>query len=246
MNKKYIFLPVLLLCGLFIASCTSNDSPVTPSPVGSIYVTSTPATAQIWLDGTLTGKVTPDTLTNVSVGSHTVILKLTDYFSDTVTVTVQEGITTTLTRTLVSDKSVTNYGPIQIWETVGTSASQPSGIILRSGRASSITSGGKDSVDVYYSSNGYVVATAFNINSRPTSFYVGSANNLTDGVASPPATVSWLTQVNDTQNNYFFLFDADLHYSKMIITERGGGTVGNPAWIKVQWLYNNKPNDQRF
>ena len=235
-----------MLFGLLLASCTSSDNNPVSSPVGSILVSSSPASAQIWLDGTNTGKVTPDSITNVAVGNHTVILKLTNYLNDTVTVTVSEGLQTTVNRILASDKSVTNYGPIQIWETVGTTASQPSGIILKTGRASSIATGGKDSVDVYYSSTGFVVTTAYNINGRPTSFYVGSSNALTDGVSSPLATNSWVTQVNDTQNNYFFLFDADSHYSKMIITDRGGGTPGTPAWIKVQWLYNNKQNDQRF
>jgi hypothetical protein len=250
MKIKYVFLFLLMLFGMFLTSCTNNsNNPVTPNPVGSIFVSSTPASAQIWLDGTNTGKVTPDSVTNINVGSHTVMLKLTDYLNDSVTVNVQEGLQTTLNRTLVSDISITIYGPVTVWESADPLATDPSGIVLKSGQAVSIGSSTYGPVDVYYSSNGYVVATAYGLHNntgRITSFYVGSSNNLTDGVSSPLATNSWLTEVNDTETNYFFLFDADSHYSKMIITGMGGGTPGNPAWINVKWLYNNKPNDQRF
>ena len=250
MNQKYVFIPILMLLGLFLASCTStSNNPVTSSAVGSIFVSSTPASAQIWLDGANTGKFTPDSVTNVNVGSHTVMLKLTNYLNDSVTVNVQEGLQTTLNRTLVSDKSITTYGPIKIWESADPSASDPSGIVLKSGQAVSIGISTYGPVDIYYSSTGFVVATAFGLHNntgRKTSFSVGSSLNLTDGVSSPLATNSWVTEVLDTQANYFFLFDADSHYSKMIITGNGGGTPGNPAWITVQWLYNNKANDTRF
>jgi PEGA domain len=250
MKIKYVFLFPLLLFGLFLTSCTNNsNNPVTPNPVGSIFVSSTPASAQIWLDGTNTGKVTPDSVANINVGSHTVMLKLTNYLNDSVTVNVQEGLQTTLNRTLVSDISVTVYGPVTVWESADPLATDPSGIVLKSGQAVSIGSSTYGPVDIYYSSNQFVVATAYglyNNTGRSTYFYVGSAKNLTDGVSSPLATNSWLTEVNDTQTNYFFLFDSDSHYSKMIITGMGGGTPGNPAWINVKWLYNNKPNDQRF
>ena len=248
MNRKFIFLPILLLFGLFLASCTSTDNnPVTPAPTGSVYVTSTPSAAAIWVDGVNSNKVTPDTITNLSTGNHSFILKLTDYFNDTVTVNVAAG-SQSLNRTLAIDKSITAYGPVQAWESADPSAADPSGFVLKSGQAVSIGTSTYGPVDVYYSSNGYVVATAYGLHNntgRSTSFFVGTSNVLTDGVASPLAINSWVTQVLDTETNYFFLFDADSHYSKMIITERGGGTVGVPAWIKVKWLYNNKPNDQR-
>ena len=71
MNRKFIFLPILLLFGLFLASCTSTDNnPVTPAPTGSVYVTSTPSAAAIWVDGVNSNKVTPDTITNLSTGNH--------------------------------------------------------------------------------------------------------------------------------------------------------------------------------
>ena len=105
MTKKYIFLPLLLLFGLLLITCNSkNNNPLIPNSVGSIFVSSTPDSAQIWLDSTNTGKITPDTLTNLNVGSHTVVLKLTGYFNDSVAVDVKEGSLATLNRTLLSNK----------------------------------------------------------------------------------------------------------------------------------------------
>ena len=319
MNKKYIFLPIILLAVLFLASCANNDPASPEVTVGSVYVTSTPVAAAIWVDGTNSGKITPDTIANLTSGNHTFILKLANYFNDTSTVSVSKGtqnwsrtlipsvlgsvyVTSTpdlaqiwvdgintgkvtpdtvanlnvgnhsfilklnnyvndtaavnvqqgpqsLHRTLTVIKSITQYGPVQAWESADPSATDPSGIVLKSGQAVSIGTSTYGPVDVYYSSNGYVVATAYGLHSntgRSTSFLVGSSNDLTDGVTSPLATNSWATQVLDTETNYFFLFDSDNHYSKMIITGRGGGTPGNPAWITVKWIYNNNPNDQRF
>src|ERR1035437_5867882 len=107
MNNKYIFLPLLLLFGLLLATCNSKtNNPITPAAVGSIFVSSTPDSAQIWLDSTNTGKITPDTLTNINVGTHAVILKLAGYFNDSVAVNVKEGSLAILNMTLIS-----NLGP---------------------------------------------------------------------------------------------------------------------------------------
>jgi hypothetical protein len=253
MKKHYVFLPLVLIFGLLLASCKSksNDiinNPITPKAVGNIYISSVPASAQIWLDGTNTGKITPDSINNINASTHIVILKLTDYLNDTVSVNVQDGSHITLNRTLLRDKSVANYGPITIWAATSDSIVFPRGIILKTGRSSLLTSGGKDSVDIYYSSNGFVITTpSSSINNRYTSFFVGLSTNLNDSVESPTVLNSWVTQVQNTETNYFFLFDSDSCYSKMIIiADSGGGTSGSPAWIKVQWLHNNKPNDRRF
>jgi hypothetical protein len=183
----------------------------------------------------------------LTTGTHIVILKLTDYLNDTVSVNVQDGSHIALNRTLLSDKSVTNYGPITIWATTVDSVIFPRGIILKAGRSSLLASGGKDSVDIYYSSNGLVITTSTSlINKRSTSFFVGLSTKLNDSIESPTVLDSWVTQIQNSQANYFFLYDTDSHYSKMIITESGSSTSTSPAWIKVQWLYNNKQNDRRF
>ena len=193
--------------------------------------------------------MTPDRVNKISIGSHKVILKLAGFLNDTVTANVLEGAQTSLNITMKGDQSVTEYGPIQIWETAATDSTHPSGIILKLGTASSIASGNNALVDLYYSSNGYVVVTAFEKNSRRTYFFIGLSDSLNDDVVSPFALpTSWVTQVDETVHNYFFLFDFDSHYSKMVIVDNGGvkGSPSNPAWIKMKWLYNNKPNDQRF
>jgi hypothetical protein len=248
MNNKHIFLPLLLLSILFLHSCKKNDNiPITPELVGNIYVSSIPASAEIWLDGIDTKKITPDSIVNIKAGNHIVILKLTDYLSDTILVNIQDGSRIILNRTLLSDKSITNYGPVKIWASTVDNIVFPRGIILKSGQSSLLAAGGKDSVDIYYSNNGFeIVTSSSSINNRSTSFFVGLSTNLYDSVQSPTVLDSWVTQVLYSEKNYFFIFDSDSHYSKMIITESGGATSTNPAWIKVQWFYNNKPNDRRF
>ena len=247
MKELFFFLFVILIFGFFLSSCKKNDNnPITTSPVGNIYIFSDPVSAHIWLDGTDTKEITPDSLTNLKIGNHVIILKSNNYLDDTVLVNIQDGSHITLNRTLISDNSISIYGPIQIWDTSGTT-SLPSGIILKTGRSSLTSSGGKDSVDLYFLSNGLVLTTpSSSINNRITSFFVGLSTNLNDSTESPSALNSWVTQVQSSETNYFFIFDSDSHYSKMTITERDPGSSGNPAWIKVKWLYNNKPNDRRF
>ncbi len=65
-------------------------------PTGNIYVNSTPAGASIFLNGTNTGKMTPDTLKNVAVGNTTIKLSLTDYADSTFSASVGAGLTTNL------------------------------------------------------------------------------------------------------------------------------------------------------
>ncbi|MDR3667431.1 MAG: hypothetical protein P4L35_11370, partial [Ignavibacteriaceae bacterium] len=169
-----------------------------------------------------------------------------NYLDDTISVNVLDGSHIIINKTFISDISVSEYGPIQIWDTTGIN-NMPSGIILKKGESSLITSGGKDSVDIYYSSNEFVITTpTINIDNRITSFFVGLSSNLDDSVESPTVLDTWVTSVQNSETNYFFLFDSDSHYSKMIITERDTSSSGSPAWIKIKWLYNNKPNDRRF
>ena len=60
---------------------------------GSIKVTSAPAGAAIFLDGTDTGKVTPDTLTDVPAGKHVVYVTISKYSTpDAATVEVIGGV----------------------------------------------------------------------------------------------------------------------------------------------------------
>ncbi len=70
--------------------------------------------------------------------------------------------------------------------------------------------------------------------------------NLNDSVSSPIVSNSWSDHIPDTETNYAFLYDNDHHYSKLIITNMGGGTPNNPAWIEVKWIYNKTADDVRF
>ncbi len=254
--RKYIFLPLTLIMGFLIASC--SDTTTNPPPVedtGSIFINSSPVGATITLDGTNTGKTTPDSVSNVSTGQHSITLSLSGYSDTTFTVTVQANLQTTKQITLVSTLSTTMYGPVTIYETAGTTASQPSGIDLSSGNAYGVSSTDKDKVDIYYSTDGtggtaYLVQSADlypNLN-RHTAFYVGNGTDLTDGEDSPTYPLSgWTDHMSDRESNYVFLYDEDGNYSKLIITDfHAGSGQGDPSWVKVQWLYNNTGADKRF
>jgi hypothetical protein len=244
--KKYYYLFFVMLLGLFLSACedsTTDPEDEVSSDRGSIYIQSTPAGASILVDGTSSGKVTPDSVTNLTAGSHTVTLKLANYKDTTFTLTVNRGLQTSKSVTLTSDVSFVTYTDT-VWETSGTTAAQPSGIDLSTGTAVSTSN---TAHDIYYTSTGFVIRTS---SSRNTVFYVGSGTDLNDGTDSPLAQNSgqggWTDRVGDREENYFFLFDQDLHYTKMKIISYGGGTPGNPAWVIVQWHYNTVANDQRF
>jgi hypothetical protein len=52
--------------------------------------------------------------------------------------------------------------------------------------------------------------------------------------------------MGDRETNYVFLYDNDLHYSKLKITGFGGGAPGDPAWIQVQFTYNEQASSRVF
>jgi hypothetical protein len=79
------------------ASCTVT---VQQATTGSINLTSSPSGADIYLDGTLQAVKTPATITSVSAGSHSYLLRLAGYNDATGTVTVTAGLTATVSVTL--------------------------------------------------------------------------------------------------------------------------------------------------
>ncbi|MFH1277509.1 MAG: PEGA domain-containing protein [Candidatus Eisenbacteria bacterium] len=87
-----IWLPSIGGCG---AKCNSPSEPGNGSanPKGSIEVTSAPPGAAIFLDGVDKGLTTPDTLGDVSVGTHEVwvVLECHDRIPEVDTITVAEG-----------------------------------------------------------------------------------------------------------------------------------------------------------
>jgi len=248
MLKKYIYiLPVLLFIVLTITSCDTATDPGTTEK-GSILLTSSPVGAQIWVDANNSGKTTPDSVTGLTAGNHNFTLKLNGYNDTTVTYNIVVNVKISKAVDLTSNLSIVTYSSIRMWETSGTTASQPSGLQLSTGTAMSTTTGTKDLVDLYYSSTGYVLKNPNpSVNNRTTSFFIGSSTNLSDNVPSPSNNISWLGQVADIQTNYFFVYDADFHYSKMkVVNWHPSGGPGDYGWVEVTWIYNKTVNDQRF
>ncbi|MDP3024743.1 MAG: PEGA domain-containing protein [candidate division Zixibacteria bacterium] len=104
MKKLQIFLlwTILFTVLVFYAGngCKKSTSP-TPAPgLGSIAIFSTPSGATISLDGSATGKITPDTLKNVSAGNHQIKLSYSGYRDTTLTVSVAANATSTLNANL--------------------------------------------------------------------------------------------------------------------------------------------------
>jgi hypothetical protein len=254
--KKYIYLVLFLFVSLIISSCDNNTTePSGPSgpDSGSIIIESEPTGADIYLDNSSTGTVTNYTLANVSFGSHTITLKLDGYRDTTISVSISSDVTSAKKHViLTSTESTTLHGPVRIYETAGTTANQPSGLDLSSGEAYGVSGTDKGKVDIYYTSNGFLVQSA-NLNTtqgltRETLFHVGNGANLNDGVGSTNSSF-WdvIKSMSDTESNYVFLYDDDSHYSKLRITGSGGGTgPGDPAYLDITWIYNNNAGDTRF
>lgn len=252
MMKKLILLLIPLL-GLILASCDSSDDPTSPVITeGNIFITSNPAGAEIWIDGVTTGLTTPDTVTGVQEGVRNVTLKLQDFQDTTFAISVTAEQTSVVGPiVMVSDIVTTLFGPVRIYETAGTTASEPSGLDLSSGMAYGVSGTNKMDVDIYYSSNGFLVQSA-HLNTtngliRETDFFVGSSSNLFDNEDSPLITTgTWTDNIGDRETNYVFLYDHDGHYSKIKIVDWGGGVPGEPAWVEIQWYYNETIQDNRF
>jgi len=65
-----------------------------PPTTGSIHCTGKPTGAEIWIDNSFTGKYVSETLTDISVGSHTITYKKEGYQDKSKTVNVIAGETT--------------------------------------------------------------------------------------------------------------------------------------------------------
>jgi hypothetical protein len=81
------------------AQTTAVSRVLTPIPIGSISVSSTPSYATIYLDGVYNG-TTPRSLTGIPAGDHTLHLTNYNYLDDVSTVTVLTGQTTPVLRVL--------------------------------------------------------------------------------------------------------------------------------------------------
>ncbi len=61
---------------------------------GKLYIQTNPSGANIFIDNSNTGKLTPDTVKNLEVGNYNVTLKLTDYNDTTFSVNIQKDFVT--------------------------------------------------------------------------------------------------------------------------------------------------------
>ncbi|NOZ62562.1 MAG: PEGA domain-containing protein [Calditrichaeota bacterium] len=88
--KRVIFLLAILSVSCGVKQPTSVEN---SQKYGSIFATSGNVSAQIFLDGESTSKMTPDTLFNVEVGPHTVAVRRDGYRAepDSVVVEVKEN-----------------------------------------------------------------------------------------------------------------------------------------------------------
>ena len=250
--NKILSLLFILSIGFVLSSCDSTTDPVIPPiTTGSVYLESTPAGAEIWVDGVSSGKVTPDSVTNIEEGNYNITLKLADYDDTTFVITVIAGQQVSNAVTMTSNLFVTSHGTVRLWETLGTDPiTEPSGLDLSSGNAYGISSSDKDKVDIYYSSNGFLVKSAdlYPGLTRVTDFMVGGAIDLNDGIDSPlRSTGIWTDNMSDAEQNYVYLYDNDGHYSKLRITflYQGGGS-NDPSYIDVEWWYNETVDYVRF
>jgi hypothetical protein len=251
--KKLFFQLLIPSIALLISSC-SDDPVSTPATEGNLFVTSIPAGAEIWIDGTNTSQTTPDTVFDIDAGVHNVTLMRDEYNDTTFSISVIEDETSVVGPiVLVSDIQTSLYGPKRIYESYGTTAAQPSGVDLSSGNVWGISSDSSGVVDIYYYSNSQ--GTSYLIQSadlagliRETDFSVGPGANIFDGEDSPLRnTGTWTTNIDESENNYVFLYDHDGNYSKLIIVNRGGGSgPGDPAYVDIQWYYNKEAQDNRF
>jgi PEGA domain len=255
--KKFVLLLITAAAILFVSACDSNNNTVTPpaNTKGNLFISSTPAGAQIWLDGVNTSQVTPDTVLDIEEGSHNFTLKLSDYSDTTIAISITADQTGVLGPVVLTSNILTTlFGPVTIYETNHTSASQPSGLDLSTGNPWGVSSDSSGLVDIYYSTTGtggegYLIQSAdLNGLVRVTKFFVGSGDNIFDDVDSPDRfSGTWTNNMDDRETNYVFLYDQDGHYSKIKIVGFGGaGTIGDPAWVKLQWYYNEVALDKRF
>ncbi|MCX6151851.1 MAG: PEGA domain-containing protein [Ignavibacteriales bacterium] len=208
----------------------------------SIYVTSIPAGAQIWINNQNKGN-TPDSVVSLTAGSYQVTLKLDGYKDTIVSVTVIAGQKATKNVVLTISLVTVSFGPVRLWETYGTGADKPSGLQLSTGATASSSSA---IIDIFYYTNStFSVHEVRSSATRNTFFKVGANTNLTDNVSSSTKDGNWSTTMTDTETNYVFVYDADHHYSKIKIVAVSS-IVESPAWIEIQGIYNKTVDDKRF
>ena len=117
MRKRRVYFIILSVTSLsifllwFIHGCSTKNL-LRNEKVGSVFVQSDTAGADILLDNTVTGKHTPDTLFNVKTGSHQVKVQMSGYLSSpaSIVVDVKEDSLVSANFSLFS----LSYGSLQV------------------------------------------------------------------------------------------------------------------------------------
>lgn len=111
-----IAMKTVLILGLLL---TLGVLPVAAAAVGNISITSTPPGATIYLDGVITGSITPATVENVTYGTHTVLLQLSGYQDYTqANLQVNDNQTSMVSATLTNLTSSVSFSSIPAGATV--------------------------------------------------------------------------------------------------------------------------------
>lgn len=95
-SHKLDLLIIISLAILFMSGCKENTSTESTEEqnVGSIFINSSPQNANIFLMGTDTKKVTPDSIINLESGTYNITLKLYNYLDTSFNVDVHNKLIT--------------------------------------------------------------------------------------------------------------------------------------------------------
>lgn len=96
LRKLNLLLIIVSFAILFSSGCKENSSTEanTEQSGGSIFINSNPQNANIFLLGTDTKKVTPDSIINLEPGTYNITLKLYNYLDTSFNVDVHNKLTT--------------------------------------------------------------------------------------------------------------------------------------------------------
>ncbi|HPI37829.1 MAG TPA: PEGA domain-containing protein [Ignavibacteriaceae bacterium] len=248
--KKLLLIPALLLFGLLITSCDEETtSPETSGTnKGSIFVSSTPTGAQIWVNGSNTGKITPDTVKNLDSGFVNITLKLTNYKDTTFSREILPNFTSSVFIQMSQPPIYeVSYSNIQLYEQASSSFS---GLNLATGARVNSSAADADIFLETVELKSQDQRTPSVSNPRVTYFNNSPAStNLLDGVASSIfSSATWGKSKSRSATTYSFLYTKDGNYVKLKCVNYGGATGPSDPdrWVVVSYKYNQTVGDTRF
>jgi hypothetical protein len=244
----------LVVMSLLINSCTGSNSPVEPpSETGSVFITSYPSGAAIYINNIDSGLRTPDTVHNVDTGKNVILLSLSGYRDTSISATVIRGQKTIVpVIELTSTLNLFKYYTDTIWTV--SNAYHNCGLSVYRNILASMQN---PYLDLYYYTNNDSTSSIFEIRSASvysasyfTTKFIYGGNYMKDTVSAPVYNAStWSDNINvanvDT-NNYYFGYTQSGNYFKLKVSSTGGGTSGHPSWIILNVYYNNVAADRRF